>query len=118
MGIFMGITHQFSLAPVHAHVNLLGWVSLGIMGVIYRVYPEAAETRLAAAHFWIHNTALPVFMIALAFALTGHEAFLRVTIVGALAVAVGILLFAVNIWLTLRPAQGRSALRAPARAAA
>jgi cbb3-type cytochrome oxidase subunit 1 len=117
MGIVMGITHQFSIAPVHAHVNLLGWASLGIMGVIYRVYPAAAETRLARAHFWIHNTALPVFMIALAFALTGHEAFLPVTIVGALAVAIGILLFAVNIWLTLRPAESGSALRAPARVA-
>ena len=118
MGIVMGITHQFSIAPVHAHVNLLGWASLGIMGVIYRVYPAAAETRLARAHFWIHNTALPVFMIALAFALTGHEAFLPVTIAGALAVAIGILLFAVNIWLTLRPAQRASRLTAPASATA
>ena len=31
MGIVMGITHQFVLAPVHAHINLLGWASLGIM---------------------------------------------------------------------------------------
>ena len=60
MGIVMGITHQFSLAPVHAHVNLLGWASLAIMGVVYRVYPAAGETRLARAHFWIHNIALPV----------------------------------------------------------
>ncbi|MGE5171713.1 MAG: hypothetical protein ACM3JC_15225 [Rudaea sp.] len=118
MGIVMGITHQFSLAPVHAHVNLLGWASLGIMGVIYRVYPAAAETRLARAHFWVHNTALPIFMVALAFALTGHEAFLPVAIVGALAVAIGILLFAANVWLTLRPAESRSPLRAQARATA
>jgi hypothetical protein len=28
MGIVMGIRQQFSLAPVHAHVNLLGWATL------------------------------------------------------------------------------------------
>ncbi|MGE5739186.1 MAG: cytochrome-c oxidase [Betaproteobacteria bacterium] len=104
MGIVMGITHQFSLAPVHAHVNLLGWATLAIIGVIYHAYPAAATTRLAAIHFWIHNTALPVFMVGLAFSLTGHEAFIPVTIVGATAVAVGVVVFGINIWLTVRPA--------------
>ena len=103
MGIVMGITHQFSLAPVHAHVNLLGWATLAIIGVIYHAYPAAATTRLAAIHFWIHNTALPV-MVGLAFSLTGHEAFIPVTIVGATAVAVGVVVFGINIWLTVRPA--------------
>ena len=103
MGIVMGITHQFSLAPVHAHVNLLGWATLAIIGVIYHAYPAAATTRLAAIHFWIHNTALPVFMVGLAFSLTGHEAFIPVTIVGATAVAVGVVVFGINIWLTVRP---------------
>ena len=103
MGIVMGIRHQFALAPVHAHINLLGWATLAIMGVVYHAYPEAAKTRLATIHFWIHNTALPVFMIGLAFALTGHEAFLPVAVAGATVVFVGIVLFVVNIWLTVRP---------------
>ena len=103
MGIVMGIRHQFALAPVHAHINLLGWATLAIMGVVYHAYPEAAKTRLATIHFWIHNTALPVFMIGLAFALTGNEAFLPVAVAGATVVFVGIVLFVVNIWLTVRP---------------
>jgi cbb3-type cytochrome oxidase subunit 1 len=103
MGIGMGIAHQFTLAPVHAHINLLGWATLAIMGVVYHVYPAAAQTRLATIHFWVHNTALPVFMVGLAFALTGHEAFLPVAIVGASVVFVGIVAFVVNIWLTVRP---------------
>ena len=36
MGIAMGITHDFHLAPVHAHLNLLGWASLALMGLTYR----------------------------------------------------------------------------------
>ena len=108
MGIVMGITHQFVLAPVHAHINLLGWATLAIIGVIYHAYPAAGETRLATVHFWIHNTTLPVFMVGLGFALTGHEAFLPVAIAGALGVAIGIVVFAVNIWRTVG-----SAARAP-----
>jgi hypothetical protein len=50
MGIVMGITHEFVLAPVHAHINLLGWATLALMGVVYHVHPAAAETRLAAVH--------------------------------------------------------------------
>src|SRR5689334_5811531 len=104
MGIGMGITQQFSLAPVHAHVNLLGWASLGIMGIIYRVYPAAAQTRLASIHFWMHNLGLPVFMVGLALMLTGHESFHALVNVGASAVLVSILMFALNIWRCVRPA--------------
>ena len=107
MGIVMGIRHEFVLAPVHAHINLLGWATLAIMGVVYHAYPAAGATRLAAVHFWIHNVALPVFMVGLGFTLTGHDAFLPVTISGALAVAIGIIVFAINIWRTVSPAVRR-----------
>jgi cbb3-type cytochrome oxidase subunit 1 len=118
MGIVMGITHQFALAPVHAHINLLGWASLAIMGVVYHVYPAAAKTRLANIHFWIHNIALPVFMVGLGFALTGHEAAMPVTIAGALTVAIGILVFVVNIFMTIRPADATATFTQAARASA
>ena len=118
MGIVMGITHQFSLAPVHAHINLLGWATLAIIGVVYHAYPAAGETRLATVHFWIHNTALPVFMVGLGFALTGNEAFLPVTIAGALGVAIGIVVFAVNIWRTVAPVVRTPALAGPTARAA
>jgi len=117
MGIVMGITQQFSLAPVHAHINLLGWASLAIMGVIYHLHPQAAETRLARIHFWVHNIALPVFMLGLAMMLSGHEAFVPLVIIGASAVALGILAFVVNLWRCVRPAQVQDGDARTARAA-
>jgi cbb3-type cytochrome oxidase subunit 1 len=48
MGIGMGITHNFQLAPVHAHANLLGWTSLSLMGLVYRAYPQLCANRAAA----------------------------------------------------------------------
>lgn len=51
LGIFMGIAHDFQLAPVHAHTNLVGWASLALMGLTHRAWPELAAGRLAVAQF-------------------------------------------------------------------
>ena len=48
LGLAMGIAHDFHLAPVHAHLNLLGWTSLALMGLTYRAWPELAERRAPA----------------------------------------------------------------------
>jgi hypothetical protein len=40
LGIWMGIAHDFQMAPVHAHLNLLGWTSLALMGLVFRTWPE------------------------------------------------------------------------------
>lgn len=32
-GIFMAATQDFTLAPAHAHLNLLGWVTLALYGL-------------------------------------------------------------------------------------
>jgi len=39
---------------------------LAMAGVIYKLYPAAATTKLATAHFWLHNVGLPIFMAGLA----------------------------------------------------
>jgi hypothetical protein len=39
LGIAMGLSHDFSLTPVHAHVNLLGWASMMLYGLYYRGLP-------------------------------------------------------------------------------
>ncbi|HEY3148276.1 MAG TPA: hypothetical protein VGJ75_18100 [Dongiaceae bacterium] len=36
LGIFMGVNQDFRLAHMHAHLNLLGWVSFFILAVIIR----------------------------------------------------------------------------------
>ena len=51
LGIYMAMNKDFQLAPVHAHVNLVGWVSLAIFGLAYRAFPRLKETRLAGLHF-------------------------------------------------------------------
>jgi hypothetical protein len=98
-----GHYHRFQFAPVHAHINLLGWASLALAGLIYHHYPVAASTRLAHWHFWLHNLGLPVFMLGLAFRVSGYEEAERVIAVGALLTLVGVQLFALNLVRNLRP---------------
>ena len=98
LGLVMGIIHNFAFASVHAHLNLLGWVSMAIFGIIYLLFPTAAETKLAKTHFWLHNIGLPTMQGALfIMILTGNEAFTIVAIIGSLMVVLGVLLFVINI---------------------
>ena len=104
LGLVMGIRQNFALVPVHAHVLLLGWASLGLAGVVYHLYPAASETRLARLHFWLHNIGLPVFMVGLGFVLTGAEALVPVVVIAAIAVLLGLVLFAANVLLNIKAA--------------
>lgn len=98
-GMTMGILHDFRLASVHAHINLLGWVSMALFGLIYHFYPNAANSKLARIQFWFHNIGLPVMMVGIATqVLTGNNAALPVAIVGSLVVVVGVILFTVNFY--------------------
>ena len=44
MGIFMSASLQLKWASAHAHVNLTGWATSAIMGLVYCVYPKAEKT--------------------------------------------------------------------------
>jgi hypothetical protein len=117
LGLIMGMRQSFTLAPVHAHLNLLGWASLALVGLVYHAYPAAGETRLAHIHFWMHNLGLPPLMLALALMLSGNAALEPVVGVLSLVVALGIAVFVVNVWLSVRPAAAPAVVRAGAVAA-
>lgn len=104
LGLTMGITQKFALAPVHAHILLLGWASLALAGLVYHLYPAASRTRLARWHFWLHNLGLPIFMVGLGFMLTGNAGVIPVVVTGAIAVLVGLVLFAANVLLNIKSA--------------
>ncbi|WP_144241538.1 cbb3-type cytochrome c oxidase subunit I [Janthinobacterium agaricidamnosum] len=103
IGIGMGASENLTLQPVHAHVNLLGWASMALAGLIYSVFPKAGQSRLAKFHFWTMNLALPVMMVTLGFLLFGHLEVLPVLVVSQIVAAVSVLAFAANIFKNLKP---------------
>lgn len=50
-GIQMSASGDHLLSPAHAHLNLLGWVTMAIFAFYYHLVPDAAETMLAKVHF-------------------------------------------------------------------
>jgi cbb3-type cytochrome oxidase subunit 1 len=110
MGMAMGITHHFEYAPVHAHINLLGWASLALVAMIYHTYPQAALTVLARWHYRLHVTGLPIFMIGQFLLLSHHEGVEWLVGTGAAITFTGVALFAVNLLRTLAAAQRAGAL--------
>jgi hypothetical protein len=44
LGIWMGVSEDHTLGPVHAHLNVIGWVSLAIIGLYHRSSDRAATT--------------------------------------------------------------------------
>jgi len=99
LGLSMGIMQDFSFTSVHAHLNLLGWVTLALFGVIYHCFPQAAETSLAKIHFWLHNIGLPVMQGSLFFSiLTGTDTLLPLTIIGSILIIIGAFLFLMNVF--------------------
>lgn len=102
MGIAMGATQNFTLRPVHAHVNLLGFTTLALAGLIYSVFPQAGESRLAKAHFWLMNLSFPVMLGALALLLLGNAKVVPVMAAAEIGAALGVLAFAANLFLNLK----------------
>ena len=102
LGMYMGISQNFSLMPVHAHVLLAGWLTMAMAGVAYKTWPKAATTVLARAHFWLHNLGLPVFMVGLGLMMTGHGKQVLTILVGASTFLLGLVCLALNFWKHVR----------------
>ncbi len=95
LGIWMGITHDFRFMPVHAHLNLLGWASLALFGLVYRAYPSLARARLAAVHFALAGVSAIVFPAGIALAIT--DVTIAVAVVASLLWLGGAVIFLTNL---------------------
>ena len=102
IGLGMGMTHDFRLVALHAHLNLLGWVSAVLFGLVLERVPALAGTRLARIHFVVWQAAVPVMMAGLAGLLLGHPACVPLVAIGSLAVVADVALFAGAVWMHTR----------------
>jgi len=102
LGIYMGVNENFTLRPVHAHLNLLGWVSLALFGLIYQQFPQIAATKLARVQFWMHNIGLPFQMVFLGMLLMGNAAITPFLGIADTVVGLEVILFMVNVLANLK----------------
>jgi hypothetical protein len=118
MGYLMVVSPaNLGLRPAHAHVNLLGFVSMMIFGVAYHVLPRftgrpLASPRMAVVHVLAANLGLLLLAGGFAARLYLPAAALPALHLGGLLSGLGAALFIINIWRTLGPV-GRPAGFAP-----
>jgi hypothetical protein len=102
LGNYMGAQQDFRFTHVHAHLHLLGWVSLSLVGLIYTQHPALQRGWLAHAHYWLHTLGLVVFMGAFAWGAAVGDKPVPFIAGGASMVSLGVLAFALNVFTRLR----------------
>lgn len=99
MGIYMGINEDFTLAPSHAHLNLLGWVTMSIYG-FYHLAAQTSPRWLAWTQVLTGGLGFPLMTGGLGYYLaTGDQALVPLVIVGSLSCLASMILFAVILIL-------------------
>ncbi|GAA1535011.1 hypothetical protein GCM10009827_061540 [Dactylosporangium maewongense] len=92
----------------HAHVNLLGWVTLTVLGTLLTLWPTVLRTRMADGAARAARTALPTAVTGLALLAVGVLAWWPVLAAGGLAV------IAAAVLITAAPAVHTAGQRPPA----
>ncbi|WMT78682.1 hypothetical protein [Bradyrhizobium sp. Ash2021] len=99
-GIAMGIQQNFTLAPAHAHLNLIGGVLLFLFGLYYRLIPAAGTTMLAKVQGWLHISGAILFPAGVALVLLKGPSAEAAPILGSLIVVAAMTLFGVIVFRT------------------
>ena len=95
-GIQMSISGDHMLAGAHAHLNLVGWVTLALFGVYYAMTPSAAASFLAKIHFVLAVAGVVVMVPGIAIVVTGGtEAFAAA---GSMLTAASMLVFLYTVF--------------------
>lgn len=103
LGMYMSMADDFSLKGVHVHINLLGWASFALAGVIYHVFPGSGRHVLAKWHFWLGNIGLPVMMGGLAtYIISGAQQAVIFISIGGTLVTLSVILFAINVLMNIQ----------------
>jgi cbb3-type cytochrome oxidase subunit 1 len=69
-GIYMGIIQDHGLASAHAHLNLVGWVTLALFGTYYHLTPAAAAAQLAKVHYGLALVGVALLVPGIALSIT------------------------------------------------
>jgi hypothetical protein len=93
LGISMGMDEDFSFAAVHAHINLVGFVTLALFGIAYRI-GWAAKDAWALVHFSVAGTGAVLLPLGIALVITDGQPALA--IVGSVLTLASMLLFLIN----------------------
>jgi hypothetical protein len=94
MGIGMAMTQNHALMPAHAHLNLLGWVSLFLFGIYYERRPALDTSRLAMIQVVLWSLGTVLLTVAVAAIHLGYHAADPIAAIASLIVLAAMIQFA------------------------
>lgn len=101
-GMRMGATEDFTLAPAHAHLNLVGWVTMALYGTFYALTRGSMSTRLAWINFVFALLGGLILIPSLTMFLSSNDSkLIPVMIVGEVLTVLGMLVFAISVFREL-----------------
>ena len=111
-GMWMGAHQDFTMAPAHAHLNLLGFVALSIMGTFYALAGDLAPVRLAWVNFVLSFGSVVILIPMLAKLLAGDTALGPMMAGPEIGAVAGMACFLGSIVIVWRRSAGAAAPRA------
>lgn len=121
LGIILGVAMAAYPAwviyrPAHAHMNVVGFLTMMVFGVGYQLLPRLFggglhSRSLAIAHWWLANLGLAAMVTG--FALAPHIGVKSapLTATGGTLFALGAMAFVYNLWRTFNAAEERQRAR-------
>ena len=95
-GIQMAATGDHGMVGAHAHLNLVGWVTMALFGLYYRATPGAAASGLARVHLILAVAGVALLVPGIALAVTGQGEILA--IVGSFVTLASMLVFVFTVF--------------------
>ncbi|HEY4943270.1 MAG TPA: hypothetical protein VII56_17705 [Rhizomicrobium sp.] len=108
-GMRMGATEDMTLAPAHAHLNLVGWVTMALYGTFYALTRGTMSVRLAWINYAFSLLGGVVMIPSLTLFLSnGNDPkYIPFMVVGEVLTSIAMLVFAISVFRELfraRPA--------------
>jgi uncharacterized membrane protein len=101
-GMHMGATNDFTLAPAHAHLNLVGWVTMALYGTFYALTRGTMSARLAWINFVLALLGGLVLIPSLTLFLSSNDSrIIPAMIVGEVLTVLAMLVFAISVFREL-----------------
>ena len=92
-GGYMGAAQDFLWRDAHAHLNLVGWTTLALMGSFYALSGDARPKQLSWINFALSTAGVVVFVPGLTMLASGSPNALLFLIAGAVVLILGMVSF-------------------------
>ena len=102
-GMYMGSNENFTLAPAHAHLNLVGWVTMALYGTFYALTHKTMSARLAWLNFALSLVGALIMLPSLTiFLSSGNDPeFIPFMVAGEILTFLAALTFALSVFREL-----------------